>query len=292
MNRLSTNFIPYDILPTVLRCTLGLVFILGGTKIGFPPDPEALAASYIDPQTGWIHPVVADFITVQLGMSIASFLQIQGLVEILIGALLILGIFTTPVALIMGFMFWSFAVANPVLGEIRLSRDIALAGICVALAIAGPGRWSLDVQLRKVKAWFEERRDIVLVIIRLSLAFTLIASTLVTVDPFVNPLNSTLPIFMVLGLGLLLAFGILPRWTAGALMAWMLFVVINSLMAKGLIAGLEGTKRELGIMIGSFTYFMAGADRWSPLTVYKMLLAQSDGQEKQMPPAKGSVETA
>ena len=50
-----------DYLFAVLRIGLGLVFIIGGWKLVFPtsfgiPDHEVLAASFTDPQKGWISP--------------------------------------------------------------------------------------------------------------------------------------------------------------------------------------------------------------------------------------------
>lgn len=113
------------------------------------PDAAALEAGYIDPATGWISAFFADQITGRLGLEIATFLRWQGLVDIALGALMIAGIFTPVVAILMALMFWSFTVANPVVGEIRLSRDLALAGLCIAVALAGAGTWSVDGWLRR-----------------------------------------------------------------------------------------------------------------------------------------------
>lgn len=47
--------------------------------------------------------------------------------------MLILAIFAPVVVVLMRLMFWSFTVANSVVGEIRLSRDIVLMVICFVL---------------------------------------------------------------------------------------------------------------------------------------------------------------
>lgn len=251
------------LLPTVLRSALGLIFIIGGIKLAFPSDPGALAASYVDPQSGWISPYFAEQITDRIGIQIQSFLRIQGLVEIALGSLLILGLFTPIVAVLAGLMFWSFTVANPVAGEIRLSRDIALAGLAFALAAAGAGRWSVDEAVRHATLWVEQRRHAVLVVVRLSLAFTLLASALFSGGVMGNHLNSTVPWIVPAALGLGLAAGIAPRWMMAAVILWMLYLVSANLLTHGLFAGLDSTKREIGLLAGALVYFAGGTDRWA-----------------------------
>lgn len=249
---------------TLLRVALGVVFVLGGVRIGFPAEGrEELAASYVDPQSGWISPFFVEQITGWLGMSVETFLQFQGYLEISLGLLLIAGVFTPVVAVVVGFMFWSFAVANPVVGEIRLSRDVALAGLCLALVVAGPGRWSVDGGIRGAASWFSERRDAALVVIRLSLAFTLLASAVFTGGVMANHLNETLPVPIVLALGVLLLAGVAPRFAAAAFVMWMGVVIPVEIVAEGLLGGLDSIKREIGLLAGAIVYAIAGSDRWS-----------------------------
>lgn len=143
------NDIKPDSMLSLVRISLGIIFIVGGLKLAFPTlfgvsGHEALAQAYIDPQSGWISPFFAQKITDVLGVSVGSFLAVQGWIEMTVGIAMVLGIFTPMVAVSMGLMFWSFTVANPVIGEIRLSRDLALAGLCAAVALAGGGPWSLE----------------------------------------------------------------------------------------------------------------------------------------------------
>ena len=247
----------------VLRLCVGMVFVIGGTKLAFPSDPQALAAGYIDPSTGWIDPYFADLITTRLGIQVSWFLQLQGIVEILLGVALILGLLTPVVAVVMGLMYWAFAAANPVVGQIRLSRDLALMGVCFAIALAGPGRWSLDSRLLGRGPGIDQRKDQVVLVIRLSLAFTLVASALFTGRVFGNHLNTTLPTLLVLVLGLLLALGVYPRWVAGLLGVWMLYLVAANLLAKGLVPGLDSVKREIGFFGAAVAVFSLGPDRWA-----------------------------
>jgi hypothetical protein len=49
-----------DYFIATLRIALGAISVIGGIKIAFPPDPEALAASYINPSKGWSSAFFAD----------------------------------------------------------------------------------------------------------------------------------------------------------------------------------------------------------------------------------------
>ncbi|MBI4513665.1 MAG: hypothetical protein HY702_06085 [Gemmatimonadetes bacterium] len=262
-NKHRWQFLDASYLPTILRVGLGAAFVIGGAKLAFPTDPQALAASYIDPSTGWIAPVFADKITGTLGMDIAEFLRVQGLLEIGLGVALISGAFTTAVATMMGLMFWAFTVANPVVGQIRLSRDIALMGLCFALAMTGAGGLSLDRGMQRIQPKVVERKDAFLLIVRLSLAYTLMASALFSGGAFSHHLNTTLPLVVVLLMGVSLAAGVFPRWTMILVFVWMLYLLPTNLLAKGLLPGLDSVKREIGFLAASFVYLLAGPDRWA-----------------------------
>jgi len=257
-----------DHLLTMLRAALGIIFYIGGLKLAFPTlfgvaGHEALAQGYINPAKGWIAPFFAEKITEILGISISSFLQIQGWIEMLMGLVMILGVFTPMVAVSMGLMFWSFTVANPVVGEIRLSRDIALMGLCLAVALSGASTWSIDRKLRHQPFMFGERKDLVLLIFRVSLAYTLIASALFAGGVFNNHLNTTLPVVLVLMTGVLLGVGVLPRWVMLLVAVWMLTLLPVNIFAKGLFSGLDSIKREIGLLAAALYYFISGPDRWS-----------------------------
>ena len=259
-NRRSFNA---DVLMALLRITLGIVFVIGGIKLAFLGETSALVASYTNPVKGWMSPVFADKITQTLGVSVGVFLRTQGWIEMFLGLMMILGIGTRVVAVIMGLLFWGFTVANPVAGEIRLSRDIALMGFCFAVAIAGAGRWSVDSRVWNREWSFPKYRDGALLLMRLSLAYTLLTSAVFASGPFANHLNSTLPLIAVFILGALLALGLRPHWVMGLVAVWMLYVVATAIGDKGLYFGLDSAKRELGFLVGAVAYGLLGPDRWA-----------------------------
>ncbi len=261
----GTSLLSFDTLVFILRASLAAVLFMGGVKLAFPGDALGLAAAYVDPDTGWIAPFFVDQIENRLGMEVHTFLAVQGWLEMAVAVLLALGVRTRTLAVVAGLMFWAFAVANPVVGEIRLSRDIALAALSFAVAVGGPGRWTLEGRLR---SW--ERGDVsdlrkraTLLVVRSGLAFTLISSALFTSGVMATHLNQTLPVVLVLLLGLALAAGVLPRWAAALVVLWMLGIVVWGVASSGLLGGLDSTKREVGLAAGAFLYALAGSrDLW------------------------------
>ncbi len=242
---------------TVLRWGVSAVLVLGGIKLAFPADPQAFAQSYIDPQTGFISPFFADQITTRFGISIARFLQIQGWLELVTAAVnLRWGAHTPMTGLMMGFMFWAFTIAHPVVGAISLSRDIALAAFCLAIALTGPGAWNTDGSF--------QRRNIVLLLLRLGLGYTFIASALFTDGVMANPLNTTIPLSIPLIFGLALSFGVATRFVSTIIAVWLLIVVSLETWDVGhLYWGLESVKREIALMVGAGVFAVLGRDRWS-----------------------------
>ncbi len=236
--------------------TLALVLLIGGIRIGFPANAEDLANSYINPTSGFIGPIFVPVITETLGVSVATFLRIQGWLEIGMALMLLRGGINVKVVGIMGaMMFWMFAVANPIAGEIRLSRDVALAGLCIALALTGPQGWSVDGEFKN--------RHVVLLLVRLSLAYTLAVSGLFTEGVFANAFNTTLPPSMVFWIGVVLGLGLFPRWVMAGIGVWISILIGWSLFKSGLLWGLEDMKREVGLWGGAVLYALLGPDRWA-----------------------------
>ncbi len=244
------------LLLTILRVALGLVVITGGIRLAFPMDAETLVAAYTDPRQGYISPFFTAKITEAFGLPIGLFLKMLGGMEIMTGILLIHGgIGTQMTASMIAVMFWLFTIANPVVGQIRLSRDIALAGISIAVALTGPDAWSIDGKFKRLEA--------VLLILRLSLAYPLIVSALFSGGVFDNPLNITLPTSLVLLLGLSFGLGLFPRWTMLLMLLWLLYIMGDSLVNNGIYWGLNEVKREIGLLAAALVYFVTGPDRWA-----------------------------
>lgn len=269
---------PYS--PLVLRIGLGITFVRGGLKLALAPDPAGLAAAYLDQSKGYIAAPLADYITQNLGLQISTLLQIQGWVEIALGLLVMAGLFTTASASLMGLMYWSFTVANPVVGAIRLSRDVALMGLSFTMALVGGGRWSLDEVWLRRPGRLTERVESAALLLRLSLAFTLLTSTLFTGGLFDNPLNTTLPRALVFLCGLLLVLGVLVRPTSLLISLWLgLIIILPTLWEEGLYPGLDSIKREIALLSGASVLILLGAGWFRALSCLSRKSATSEMRE-------------
>ena len=236
-----------DIQKLVLRLVLGFVFFISGYKIAFPSDPAALAASYADPSKGWISPYFVDWITNTLQLDVATYLMYQGYLEMLMGVALIFGLMSTLTAIGMGVLYWAFTVANPVAGEIRLSRDIALTFITFGLAYYGPGRYSLDYGIKSLYRTGKE--EVLLFALRFGVGFTFVFSALFAGGVMANPLNSTIPTVIVFVLGVLLMANIKIKYVAGASILFLVFAIGDTMLAKeSVFKAFDGTKRELAFL--------------------------------------------
>jgi len=116
---------------TVLRIMVGLLFLEHGTQkiLGFPPSANP-------------------------GPALLSLGGIQGLIELVGGVLIVLGLFTRPVAFILcGDMavayFMSHAPASFFPMTNRGDAAILYCFVFLYLAVAGGGPWSLDASRRK-----------------------------------------------------------------------------------------------------------------------------------------------
>lgn len=245
-----------DVQKLLLRLVLGFVFFISGFKIAFPNDPEALATSYVNPETGWISPYFVTWITETLGLEVSQYLFFQGILEMIMGAALIFGFFTTLTAVGMGLLYWAFTVANPVAGEIRLSRDIALMFMTFGLAYYGPGKYSFDRTIRALHR--EGREEILSFALRFGIGFTFVMSALFSGGVMSNPLNTTVPLAIVFVLGVLLMANVKIKWVAGATILFLAFAILDTMLAKEtLFKAFDGTKRELAFLVGAIILFFS-----------------------------------
>jgi putative oxidoreductase len=111
---------------SVLRIVVALLCLAHGTQklLGFPPSPY-------------------------LGPALFSLMGVQGCIEIVGGILLVLGLYTRPVAFILsGDMAFAYFLSHfphgffPILN--RGEGAILYCFIFLTLAVAGGGAWSLD----------------------------------------------------------------------------------------------------------------------------------------------------
>lgn len=228
---------------TVLRAALGITLVLGGIKLAFPPDAAALAASYVDPESGWIAPYFVEQIENRLGVDVATFLRVQGFLEIALGLLLAAGLGLPVTAHIAALSFVAFAVANPVVGLVRLSRDVALAALCLAVALRP--RVTRE-GVRRTIQW--------------GLAYTLGISALFADGVMRNPLNDSLPVLIVLVAAAALALGLYVRGVAAAIAVWLGALILWRVAVAGPWTGLEGMKRELALAAGAWVLALHAHD--------------------------------
>lgn len=112
---------------SVLRVVVGFLFIWHGTQklLGFPPSAQ--------PMSGSLPPMML----------------VAGVLELFGGLLILLGLFTRPVAFILsGMMAVAYFMAHAPQGFLPLQNRGELAAlycfVFLFLAVAGGGAWSLD----------------------------------------------------------------------------------------------------------------------------------------------------
>ena len=244
-----------DVQKLAMRIVLGFVFIISGYKILFPADSVGLATSYSSASTGWISPFFVDWITNILGLDIAAYLAIQGGIEMFVGIMVLLGIFTPISAIVMALIYWAIIAASPIVGEIRLSRDVTLALFSAAIAWYGPGKYSFDA---KCPVWYVEGKESLFsFFVRFGLGFTMVVSSLFFWGPMANALNSTIPVFFVFALGALLMLNIQTKWVAGLTFLFLIYAIGDTMLSKEtLFKAFDGTKREIAFAAGAFLLFM------------------------------------
>lgn len=120
------RFSPY--LLSILRIVAGLLFFLHGPQklIGFPPSPRPSPELF-------------------------SMLGAAATLEVIGGALLIIGLFTRPVAFVMsGLMAFAYFIAHAPRSFWPTSNGgdaaILFCFLFLYLVFAGPGPWSLDAR--------------------------------------------------------------------------------------------------------------------------------------------------
>lgn len=117
---------------SVLRIVAGLLFIWHGTQklFGFPPPAQAMAGP------------------------MPTIILVAGVLELGGGLLLILGLFTRPVAFILsGLMAVAYFMAHASKGLLPVQNGGELAAlysfVFLFLAVAGGGAWGLDALMGK-----------------------------------------------------------------------------------------------------------------------------------------------
>ena len=262
-----------ELIALALRVGLGILFVIGGwNKLGQLLDPAreaAILAAYMGPK-GYINAFFAQFLFAGPAggwLTPWGFLTTLSAFELVSGLALIAGFLVRPLALLYGFLLWTFVMALPVVTtpgvEVTVKtfaapamlvqiRDIALSGISFVLFNLGPGAYSQDARLFGAAPQNRVGWENLGLLLRLSVAAPLIVGGIFAgLGPI--PTFATAPwILLVIGV-LLLAGGLGVRVAGAAVVAVMLWYIWTKVSAdKSLIANLNGFKRE-------FTFIAAGA---------------------------------
>jgi uncharacterized membrane protein YphA (DoxX/SURF4 family) len=273
----------WDAATLAVRAALGLMFVVAGLKLiipgpfGLGDNRHELVTTFTDPVKGWMAPWSVQLLT-DHGVSVSAGLFVQGVLEVLLALGLLAGIATPRLAMVAAMMLVMFTMVSPTGGQIRLSRDLALAAAAVALAFWGAGRCSLDGRYLRRTGHLNSglsrlaglttaarggNRDRGLLVIRLGMVYTLGASGLVAGGVFDNPMNTSLPQPILLIVTATLAAGIGARYLMGGIVVWLLVVSIGNFASLGLLIGGEHVKRELALAVVAAVYAAAGPDRWT-----------------------------
>lgn len=116
----------------IFRILLGFVFLYAGIIKVFAFDFPNVEA---------VMPFMAPATTVFL----------LGLLELIIGVMIMVGLFTRIFAWIMAGMLLIFIIVGPFIGTGFLYKNLALIGAAMFLAVDGAQLWSLDTMLQKSK---------------------------------------------------------------------------------------------------------------------------------------------
>lgn len=253
----------------ILRIALGVVLVVGGWKLAFPADSQALVASYTNQASGWIADYFGEWIE-SIGLTVLQFLTLLGWLEMTVGALLIVGFGTPVVAFLAGIMFFSFPIANPVAGMVRLARDVMLGGFALAVAFTGTGAWNLSALRGQVAEFRPEKKHFFLGTIRLATLYALVMAVLFPWGAGASPLNQTMVWWILLPATVLLGLNVGSRWIMALVGLWMLVVVSLGVLRgvgaqgfAGLYWGLDAVKREVGLMAAASVYALLGPDQIS-----------------------------
>jgi uncharacterized membrane protein YphA (DoxX/SURF4 family) len=269
-----------DQIATALRVGFGLVFIIGGwNKLAQLLDParvDGILATYMDPH-GYINAFFAEYLfTGRFGdwLTPWSFLTTLSAFELVSGLCILVGLLVRPLALLWGFLLWTFVMALPVVtapgvvvnaetftapAMLVQIRDIGLSGFAFVIFNLGPGSVSFDRRL--FGSWMVDSSanwDALGLLLRLSVAFPLIVGGAFAGLAGIQSFGSQALVLVPLGLALLLGIGV--RVVAGAALAVLVWYVFGKLSLDAtLIANLNAIKRELAFIAASLVIVLAGA---------------------------------
>ena len=250
-----------------IRVGVGALFVIGGwnklSKLLAPATSDGLIASYTS-STGYINEFFMAFLFAP-GSALTpwGFLTVLSTFELVTGFLLIVGFLVRPLALVYGFLLWTFVLALPVVTTNGVDpgvktymapamlvqiRDIALSGIMFALYGLGSGYRSMDrhifgrAAIDPLITW-----DTAGLLLRLSLASVLIVGGVFAGMPNIKTFIE--PGLVLAAVGLILLWGgRIAKYAAAAAFAIVVVYMLSKLsLAAGVVGNLNAVKREIAL---------------------------------------------
>ena len=261
-----------------LRLGLGILFIIGGwsklSKLLSTGASDAMVMNYTS-TTGYINEFFMNFLfPVGSWITPWQFLTTLSAFELFTGLMLVFGQFVRPIALIYGFLLWTFVLALPVVTTNGVDpgvktymapailvqiRDVALSGMMFTLYILGSGYRSLDRQMfgddaiKPLAGW-----DALGLLLRLSLASVLIVGGLFAGMPSIKSFVEPGIIMTVTGFALLWG-GRIGKIAAAVACGIVLVYIAGKLgWSKGIVGNLNAIKREIALFAGFLVLALKG----------------------------------
>ena len=262
----------------MIRVGLGAVFVIGGwSKLSQLLDParsDAIVALYTGPK-GYINTFFLEYLFAEGSwISPWGFLTTLSTFEFISGIALLAGFLVRPLALLYGFLLWTFVFSLPVVltpgvevaektylapALLVQIRDITLSGLMFILFNLGSGTYSLDARLmgQTVKQptanW-----DHLGLLLRLSLAATLLVGGFFA--GMANIKTFGMPGFLMIAAGVaMLVDDRAARVAGGVLIAMMLIYILGKVnLDKSLIGNLNAVKREFALLAAGLVLTIRG----------------------------------
>lgn len=271
----------YAVAALVLRVGLGLVFIIGGmSKLSLllsSATHDGMVANYMG-TSGYINTIFQQFLFSggSGGFFTPSlFLTALSAFEFFSGIALIAGFLIRPLALFYAFLMWTFVVSLPVLTvpgvDVMVKtytspalfvqvRDVALSGMFFTLFNLGSGLFSVDNRFMRQSR--ELNWDILGLLLRFSLAMVFIVAGFFGSFEKIATFATWQPLLAVIGILLVFGNDKVVRAIGVAVAAVMLWYMFQKLsMDKGIIANLNGIKREFALAAGGGVLLMLGGGK-------------------------------
>ncbi len=262
----------------LLRIGLGSVFVIGGwSKLSQLLDParsDAIVALYTGPK-GYINTFFLDYLFGPASwFSPWGFLTTLSTFEFISGIALLAGCMVRPLALLYGFLLWTFVFSLPVVLTPGVAvaektylapallvqiRDITLSGLMFILFNLGSGAYSLDARLmgsaaeRSTANWKHLG-----LLLRLSLAATLLVGGFFAV--MANIKTFGMPALLMIAAGVAtIADHRAARVAGGVFVAMILVYILGKIgFENSLIANLNAVKREFALVAGGLVLAIRG----------------------------------